>query len=85
MLWVEKLVKACFVASMIATGVLLFTHFTARWTASGYPSIPIAALTPVLAGQSQQPSVPIAGNRPQPRHAVHTSARPTSNFAQYEG
>lgn len=82
--WIKKLLSACFVAAMIATGVLLFTHFTQKWAQSGYPAIPISALN--LDGSidnKQKPSIPLHSSGHQ-RHQVHTSAQP-SNFRQYEG
>ena len=83
--WVKKLANACFVAAMIATGILLFTHFTQKWTASGYPAIPLSALN--LDGTTdddkRKRSVPLQAAGHQ-RQRVHTSAQP-SNFAQYEG
>lgn len=83
-IWIKKLISACFVAAMIATGVLLFTHFTNKWTQSGYPAIPISALN--LGGATdtkQKPAIPLQGSG-QYRHQVHTSAQP-SNFRQYMG
>ena len=82
--WIQKLVNACFVAAMIATGMLLVTHFTQRWATAGYPSMPLSAfsLGPQQPGTPAQ--VPLPGGNVNQHQRVHTQARP-SNFAQYEG
>jgi len=86
-MWTKKLVDACFVAAMIATGVLLFTHFTQKWTAAGYPMIPISALKLDGATNMAAPqAIPLHGRHYSQHQQVHTAAaKPASNFAQYEG
>ena len=84
--WVKKLLSASFVAAMIATGVLLFTHFTQKWSSSGYPSIPINTLVGGTGQGNAQPGIPLGGRVHHPsQHQQRTQTRPVSNFAQYEG
>lgn len=43
-------------AAAIGLGLMIYTHFTTKWRESGYPAIPIDALTAVHNQQGQIPS-----------------------------
>jgi len=92
--WLKKFLVACLWASMIAGGMLIYTHFTSKWQAKGYPVIPINALTtlPDQLGTNQQrigQAIPLGAGG-----TVHTVAgnaqrkeqpKQTSFLDEYEG
>lgn len=42
--WVKRIALACFWASLIAAGQLVYTHFTKKWEEKGLPYLPIMGL-----------------------------------------
>jgi hypothetical protein len=91
--WIRKFLGACLWASAIAAGMLIYTTFTAKWQAKGYPVIPISALAAMdqaTAGQSRVGNaIPLAGSGgahgssgSQPRKE---KSRQTSFLDEYEG
>ena len=92
--WMRTFLGACAWAFMIAAGSLVYSHFVKKWQASGFPMLPVAALTagmgvnasPIQQQQQQQGQQQSAGgltSGPQ-----FQRARPpgqTSFMEEYEG
>lgn len=85
-LWMRQFLTAISWAAMIAGGVLIYSYFTEKWQAQGYPTVPVSALTTVgeaAARQRASSGLPTGGCPTSPRTGRPTNPHVSNNTGHY--